>query len=175
MNNEVIIPEVIRDPVVDRKGWPSGLWDNEPDVVRFEHLGFPCIISRNGSGAWCGYVAVTPGHPWYKKHDSDVEAEVHGGLTYASHCAKHICHIPKPGESDTVWWLGFDAAHSGDLIPGNGELRGLLSALNMFSLSTANIDQYRSAEYMTQQCKQLAQQAVDALPNAVVMGDADAQ
>lgn len=31
--------------------------------------------------------------------------------------AAHICHLPEPGESDDVWWLGFDCAHSGDLSP----------------------------------------------------------
>jgi hypothetical protein len=31
--------------------------------------------------------------------------------------ASHVCHVPGPGEPDSVWWLGFDCAHSGDMTP----------------------------------------------------------
>jgi hypothetical protein len=103
---------------IDRDGWPSGEWDDEPDRVewRSEH-GFPCLIVRNRMGALCGYVGVAPGHPWYEKDYNDVDAEAHGGLTYAERCAGHICHVPAPGEPDDVWWLGFDCAHAGDACP----------------------------------------------------------
>lgn len=30
-----------------------------------------------------------------------------------------ICHIPDEGESDHVWWFGFDCGHSGDICPGH--------------------------------------------------------
>lgn len=101
---------------------PPGPWHDEPDRVEFEHAGFPCLLIRNS--AWCGYVAVPPGHPWHGVAYDDVRVpgedgltwpDVHGGLTYGHSCQGDICHVPKPGESDDVYWLGFDCNHSGDL------------------------------------------------------------
>ena len=33
------------------------------------------------------------------------------------------CHIPLPGESDNVWWLGFDCGHYMDVQPGREAFR----------------------------------------------------
>jgi hypothetical protein len=52
----------------------------------------------------------------YRHTPGDI-IEVHGGLTYSDKCQGDICHVPKPGESDDVWWFGFDCAHSSDIIP----------------------------------------------------------
>lgn len=49
----------------------AGPWLDEPDHLEFEHEGTPCIIHRNSSGAWCGYAAVPPGHPYHGKKYSD--------------------------------------------------------------------------------------------------------
>ena len=107
------------------KPLPDGVWQSEHDHIVFEHAGLPCILARGGAIAWCGYVAVPPGHPWHGKSYGDVRVldadgaetwpDVHGGLTYSEKCQGHICHVAKPGESDDVWWLGFDCNHSGDL------------------------------------------------------------
>jgi len=104
---------------VNRTGWPSGPWDQEPDKLNWtdEKTGLPCMIVRNSLGALCGYVAVTRDHPAYGMGYDDVSVDVHGGLTYASRCNHVICHVPEPGASDDVWWLGFDCAHSGDCAP----------------------------------------------------------
>jgi hypothetical protein len=102
---------------VDRSGWPAGPWDDEPDRVEFEHAGLPCLLNRGGDGAWCGYAAVPPGHPLHGQGYDVPAVEVHGGLTYANECAGAICHVPKPGEPDDVWWFGFDCAHAWDLTP----------------------------------------------------------
>lgn len=97
-----------------------GPWNAEPDYQQFEAHGLHCIVSRNPMVFnWCGYVGVPPGHPAYGKDWKDLmEIDVHGGLTFASECGNHICHIPEPGEPDQLWWLGFDCAHYGDLVPG---------------------------------------------------------
>lgn len=96
-------------------------WESEPDHLEWRDAdtGLPCIINRNGFGAWCGYVGVPPGHPMHRKpYDPDLCAvDVHGGLTYAEPCQGEICHTPQPGESDDVWWLGFDCSHAGDFNP----------------------------------------------------------
>jgi hypothetical protein len=125
---------------VDRTGWPSGPWDAEPDRVEWPTaVGYTGLIVRNDLGNLCGYVAVVPGHPAYErtwmsadcyelgddgkldyqrqKANPVSDLSVHGGITYADHCAGRICHLPAPGEPDNVWWLGFDCAHSGDLVP----------------------------------------------------------
>jgi hypothetical protein len=107
----------------DRTNWKPGPWDNEPDRIEFEHEGFPCLMTRGPIGAWCGYVAVPPTHPWHgvdywpdEKHPV-MDVSVHGGLTYASSCYGQICHVPKPGDTDDVWWFGFDCAHAYDETP----------------------------------------------------------
>jgi hypothetical protein len=110
--------EHIGEYKVDRTGWQPGPWDGEPDRVEFEAEGFPCLLVRSQStGTWCGYVGVPPGHPCHGKGYDDVSVQVHGGLTYADKCAGHICHVPKPGATDDVWWLGFDLGHAWDLCP----------------------------------------------------------
>lgn len=112
--------------------WGEGPWQNEPDRLEFRLRGYPCLLQRNVwvSGAWCGYVAVPPKHPYYRKPYNKLNhVLVHGGLTYADHCQEggHICHIPKQGESDKVWWLGFDCAHSDDFSPRSGAFLSRMS------------------------------------------------
>jgi hypothetical protein len=108
---------------LDRSKWPSGRWDFESDdhvEWRDEVTGYACLIHRNSSGAWCGYVGLPPSHPFHGLDYSESaldELRCHGGLTYANKCNGRICHVPLPGESDDVWWLGFDCAHSDDESP----------------------------------------------------------
>lgn len=120
---------------IDKTAWGEGPWQDEPDKIQWkdEASGFACLVKRNHHGAWCGYVGLPPQHPFYEKGYSEVYElspkwgedgylDIHGGLTYSNHCAEgpeesSICHVPDPGEPDDVWWLGFDCAHSGDLVP----------------------------------------------------------
>ena len=148
--------------MTDKSDWGPGPWQSEPDRVEFSHAGFPCLIVRHRtSGHLCGYVAVPPGHIWHGFDFSsfaDVarptpEPECHGGVTYASTCAGVICHVPAPGEPEDVWWLGFDANHSGDIAPGSEmDRRGRLT-------SWGSAYEYRTVEYMRWQCERLAEQA----------------
>lgn len=111
-------------PDLEKDRWGPGPWQTEPDRVEFEHAGLPCLALRNHFGVWCGYAAVPPGHPFHGKDYNDVDdVDVHGGLTYASLCADAICHVPKPGEPENVWWFGFDCGHSFDLMPGMAAFR----------------------------------------------------
>ena len=132
---------------VDRSGWCTGPWDDEPDKEQFYHNGVPCLIVRNPMGALCGYAGVYPGHPWFEVNYNELLADAHGGLTYSEHCAGNICHVPKPGEPK-VWWLGFDCAHSGDLVPGMPPpFQG---------------DSYCTIGYVRAQCRALAEQIQEA-------------
>jgi hypothetical protein len=140
--------------VVDRSSWPPGPWDNElEDKVEFEHQGMACMVIRNAGGNWCGYVGLEPTHKYYGKHYDDIPVEAHGGLTYTSKCKGHICHIPKPGKTDEVWWVGFDTAHCDDLSP------GMLAFFQGKGYRLNSI--YRTLEYTINETKALADQLVE--------------
>lgn len=136
--------------VVDRSRWHQGPWDKEPDREEWRHLGLPCLIVRNRMGGLCGYVGVPPGHPWHGKEMDDVDAEVHGGITYAAPCAEGgaICHVPLPGEPESVWWVGFDCVHLDDYAPGEGRQMEMDGT-------------YKPLAYVRAEVESLAQQALD--------------
>lgn len=109
---------------IDKSEWTKGPWQHEPDHVEWkdENTGLPCMIHRGPSGALCGYVGVPASHKFYEESYYEPDVDVHGGLTYADKCqhgpaGESICHVPEPGDSDDVWWLGFDCAHAGDVCP----------------------------------------------------------
>lgn len=54
-------------------------------------------------------MGVPPSHLAFRVEYDDVDVDVHGGLTFSG---------TQDGEGD-VWWLGFDCAHAGDLVPGH--------------------------------------------------------
>lgn len=71
------------------------------------YKGFEYLIVFVELGHRCGYVAIPSG----LRYDSD-DLHVHGGITFEdeSHAAKDMLPVPC---NDT--WLGFDAAHWGDI------------------------------------------------------------
>ncbi|SRR5213593_3458359 len=142
-----------------------GPWQGEPNRVEFRHAGFPCILHRGGMGAWCGYVGVPSRHPWYGKDYDDIDAKVHGGLTYAAKCSGHICHIPQEGESEDTYWLGFDCGHWDDVIPG---LR--LGSLGMVPVNET-FGTYKNVIWVTAETKRLAEQAETAAALAKARGN----
>ncbi len=141
-------------PTIDKSKWGPGPWQDEPDHVAFEHAGYSCIVHRGPAGGLCGYVAVPPGHPWHGMDYNEVPADVHGGLTYGGKCEGAICHVPKSGEPDNVFWIGFDTAHSGDVSPA---FRRLSAAF------TDPRDSYKTMAYVTSETKRLAEQACAAV------------
>jgi hypothetical protein len=112
--------EYLTNYQVDRSGWPDGPWMQEPDRLQWRtSAGLPGLVVRNWKGVWCGYAAVTHEHLCYGRHYDEPDISVHGGLTYSDRCMEEgpVCHIPEPGESDDVWWLGFDCGHGYDFVP----------------------------------------------------------
>jgi hypothetical protein len=111
--------------VADRSEWESGPWDREDDdkvVWVDQETDLDCMMKRNGSGAWCGYVGLPPEHPHHGVPYNDLYEDtdyhsVHGGLTYSDSCSGGICHVPEEGRPAHVWWLGFDCSHYCDLAP----------------------------------------------------------
>lgn len=121
--------ERIEYRTINKSTWERGEWDHEPDKIQFpdEVTGLPCLIVRGPVGALCGYVGVTSEHPLFGQSYDDVNVSVHGGLTFAGACQPDaedhgICHRPSAGESDHVWWFGFDCAHGYDLCPSMGRI-----------------------------------------------------
>lgn len=167
--------KTINVPKIDKSNWPDGPWKNEPDRVEFKHEGFDCLIQRVPHGNLCGYVAMPPGHPWHGKHYDDLEGiEVHGGLTFSEECGGGfggaVCHVPSPGEPDNVWWLGFDMAHAWDYAPNahfcnNPEM--IAYRLMGFDDLADGGGEYRTVEYVTEECKKLAAQAIAVQNEAV--------
>jgi len=163
---------------IDKGSWGPGPWQDEPDKVQWkdETTGLDCLAVRTQHmGHWCGYVGVPQGHPLHEVDYDDayrVAARakgidpdewwchdllaVHGGLTYADHCADgpeetSICHVPQPGETDHVWWLGFDCAHAGDLSPFS-VARGFPSI---------GVEVYRTLDYVRAEVTSLAKQIAE--------------
>jgi hypothetical protein len=154
------------DHEIDRSGWRAGPWDSEPDRVEWRASGFPCLAVRNHIGAWCGYVELPPGHPLhgagYDAANGRLEDGVHGGLTYAGACSGPVCHVPAPGESEDVWWLGFDCCHVGDNFPGRADpvwsfANEFVSAFGL-AQTRARAGEYRDLSFVRSEVESLAGQ-----------------
>lgn len=141
----------------DERPWPDGPWMAEPDRVLWtdEATGLDCLIRRHQRyGTLCGYVGVPLSHPAvaiYKglEWEHDFLLDVHGGITYAEECdgdpTMGVCHIPQPGDTDEVFWFGFDMNHGIDMAPAwkkHGFAQG----------------EYRTIEYVKEECRKAAQQ-----------------
>jgi hypothetical protein len=141
-------------PEKKRAKWGDGPWVDEPDREEWRHSGLPCLITRAPLGNLCGYVAVPPGHPWHGQAYDDIDAAAHGGLTYADRCQGNICHVPREGEPDDVWWLGFDCAHWCDIIP--------MMASTLPAQGGLPDYRYRDLAYVRAEVERLAEQAAAA-------------
>lgn len=68
------------------------------------HAGLDCAVVQAREGMHrCGYVRVPSNHPAYNVDYNNVEADVHGGLTFG-----------QADDEGNGWWFGFDCAHFGD-------------------------------------------------------------
>lgn len=150
--------------VVDKSEWERGPWDEEPDKKQWIDplTGLPCLIVRGPSGALCGYVGVSEGHPYFEKGYDDVpydSVSVHGGLTFCDHChpnpeepGRYVCHVVEDGDDDNVWWFGFDCAHAWDLRPGDAVSN------RKYGWVGDHNDVYRDFDYVTGEVTRLAHQ-----------------
>lgn len=113
------------------KYWGYGEWVEEPDLVSFEYKGIQCKVVRIFShssykdnrekhiygGHLCGYIRVPESHCFYGKNYNEIEIDVHGALTYSEIDNDNHHYLPKQGH-----WIGFDCAHSMDIIPSSKSL-----------------------------------------------------
>ncbi len=145
---------------IDKKDWGDGPWQDEPDKIQWEDEAtkLPCLIRRNNrAGNLCGYVGVPEGHLWFGKKYGAIDADVHGGLTFADECQEEdkehgICHVEEDGIKR--YWLGFDCGHSGDFAPG-------MRSLNFPGFPGFSVT-YKTVEYVKQECADLARQVKEA-------------
>jgi hypothetical protein len=171
--------------------WGGGEWVDECDLASFFHEDFECLIIRTAlpdglrrdtkdealayraeyktdmlpwrffhmhGGNLCGYVKIPKDHPWHGKDPFEqIECEVHGGLTFGD-------------EKEGNYWIGFDCAHIGDLVPSmkmlevnNDEHHLEMMALKArFPKSSLFDNVYRNFNYVKSQVESLAKQAADA-------------
>lgn len=167
-----IIEARLKEIAEQKRDWPDGPWQSEPDREDFRAHGLPCFVQRGPLGFWCGYVGVQPGHPMYGKgvgEDETEALEAHGGITYAAACAGHVCHVPEPGEPDTVWWFGFDCGHAFDLTPSFMKTMAGMKGLSDIAVELgAKIGffggTYRDLSYVRAQAESLAAQLAEIKP-----------
>ena len=115
-------------------------WENEPDSLDWSHAGLRCAIRRGPlTGALNGYVAVPAGHPQDGQLPDDDSFGIHGGFTYSD---GHLPGPERPSWDEGYWWIGFDCAHAGDLIPEIGPF--------------FDEDVYRDIAYVREQAERLA-------------------
>jgi len=123
-------------------------------LAKCTYLGYEWEVTGNGIGYRCGYVRIPPGHPWHGKREEDVDASVHGGLTFAEpdlDCGK--------GGADDAWWLGFDCAHAGDAQDPSLAGRTVYSVVPYFPDPLGLTGTVRTTEYVTGECRRLIEQA----------------
>ena len=124
--------------------------------------GFKWQVTHNGIGYRCGYIKVPSDHPWYGKnidHRDINSITVHGSITFAK--PDIPCTIGEETD-DNGYWLGFDAAHAGDLadldLPFDHEESKQFQQL--FSENFPKRGTIKTTEYMIEQCQLLCLQAV---------------
>lgn len=150
-----------------RESWREGPWTTEPDRELWvdETTGLRCLVQRYEHGALCGYVGLPTNHPWYENHDALHSVQVHGGLTYAEDPKGVVCD--PSNETEELWWIGFDCAHSPDLCPGRispDAITKLYGRLLTFDAGSNSDKTYRTFQQVKKWTTALAQQAGAVMP-----------
>lgn len=139
--------------------WGPAPWSGEPDKEQWPDpsTGIACLAKRGPAGAWCGYVGVPPGHPWYQLDPHRIGVDGVRELSYGELCedgpeAASICHVPGPGDPEPLWWIGFHCGYFDDLEPGRPDPIGIKGR------------EYRTIGYVKAMCTVLAAAAATARP-----------
>ena len=160
-----------------QKKWGKGPWVDEPDELIWtdKNTGYDLAIARNSLGNLCGYVCVNKNKFYpFKNGIKAVRKEnivnktfnikeieklysPHGGVTYI----ESYLRLHNFSEvSGRYYWIGFDCAHWGDLVP------GLISILNNSEFNQkhdTDFSTYRDVSYVKKQCELLAKEIKDSL------------
>lgn len=150
------LAKVVEDHLAgfDKASWGNGPWIYEPDDYYVEFFDVPCYASRHPvTGNWCGYVELSDEHPWAGQSGDEIDAFVHGGVTFSD-------RFSKLGDG---WFIGFDCGHSGDVAPAHDARRK--RAFDIGVVGGADDDfkpTYKTLQYVLGELKELARQARDA-------------
>ena len=123
---------------------------------RWTHEGTECLMRTGPMGNLNGYIGVEKGHPWWGETYWDLDVDVHGGLTYTGE------ERPGTWDKDGRWWLGFDTAHAGDVVPKIEELLADHYAEGTLGGAISDAmegDVLRGEPYVEEQIKSLVMQA----------------
>lgn len=147
--------ERVTERFLSKDDWGDGAWQDEPDLVSWNHRGLSCLIVRHQHfGTLLGYVAVPTWHPFYGRSWGDIAVRVHGGLTYSGR-----------GPAAIGFWIGFDAGHGFDYAPRmESELRRGMGSewRDLSGLPQPFRPTYRDLEYIRGQVESLAEQIASA-------------
>jgi hypothetical protein len=119
--------------------------------------GFRATIIIHPAGHRCGYVGVPQQNPSYGKGYDSIDADVHGGLTFAGGDKTY------PVENEGLWWLGYDCAHLGDARDPelmSGEYKKIYDKGLLREMSFQG-DTVKTLEYCINECESLAKQLVE--------------
>lgn len=133
-----------------------GEWDDEPDLVEFEYLGFPCKIVRNPEGILLGYVGVKKGCPLFEKPQVEIDEalSMYGGCTYSGFKDEPETDQACFFKHKNIFWIGFDCWHFGDCMP---EYMHLLKSRSKIYQSN-----YKNIQFVTDELKNLCEQLKEA-------------
>lgn len=128
-----------------------------------EHCGLKFHVIHNGNGYRCGYVRVPNGHPWHGKDYGEIDAEVHGGLTFGE------ADVPCGAGEDSDHWFGFDCAHAWDdqdmALPGchHASKFPLVPIYFHDGTQIGGGSEVRDQEFVEAECRSLCEQAAAAM------------
>lgn len=143
-----------------------GEWVEEIDFIKFVYCDYECMvlravisdigfdgIDRPFGGHLCGYVKVPEEHILFGKDPNDIPVDVHWCLTFSE------CH----GKDHLI---GFDCAHSGDLVPSVYKMKG--NTENYIFLPPQGLEKhpwfnptYKNIKYCIDECCHIVQQLIN--------------
>lgn len=111
-----------------------------------------CVVARVPEMKnLCGYVGLPKQHKHYRADGWAMDVDVHGGITFSNFWRG------RTGFKRKYWYIGFDAGHYMDYVPGLEELFAKASPFEL-SINFFEMGAYRNMEYMTAETKLLAMQ-----------------
>lgn len=150
------------------KWFGEGEWCDETDEMNFEWADMQCKIVRicqdeypndnyKFGGYLCGYVKIPEYHPLYNNQNAfDLDFDVHGGITFNEFYL------------DTKdWYIGFDCAHSTDVIPSMIDIRKKINEemkekhpkiFESYPNCAIFNSSYKTVDFVIEECKKLAEQ-----------------
>ena len=121
-------------------------WESESNYEEFFYNGIECVIMRMPRiKCLYGFIGFEEGHSYYRKDITLEDLQVHGGITYTG---MSLIDGTKSGK----WWIGFDTAHTGDLIP------LMCEKTPGYETFFRNGPVYRNLEYVRTEIKKLVDQ-----------------